>query len=153
MHTKRATLALLAAALALPALTALAGVRPFPADALRGKMNLGYFPDVTIDGKPRQFSAAGRIYNRDNLIQTSGSISGKDIVVNYTVDSAGFIHRAWILTQEEAAMTLPTTPLAAPVTDIPSGPPAPRPMAPPPSAPDPRPMALPAPAPTPAARQ
>ncbi len=133
MNITRATLALLAAALALPALTALAGVRPFPADALRGKMTLGYFPDLSIDGKARQFSAAGRIYNRDNLIQTSGSIDGQDIVVNYTVDGAGYINRVWILTGEEAAMTLPTTPPAVPVTltVTTSGPPQPRPVAPP----------------------
>ncbi|WP_332855170.1 hypothetical protein [Duganella sp. S19_KUP01_CR8] len=92
----------------LLSLSALAFERPFPANALRGKMTPGYFPDVSIDGKPRQLSPAARIFNRDNMIEMPAGLRGSDIVVNYTVDFQGFIDRIWILTAEEAAQKLPT---------------------------------------------
>lgn len=93
---------------ALLSLSALAFDRPFPANALRGKMTPGYFPEVSIDGKLRQLSPAARIFNRDNLIEMPAALRGSDIVVNYTVDSQGNIDRIWILTAEEAAQKLPT---------------------------------------------
>jgi len=93
---------------AMLSLSALAFDRPFPAHALRGKMTPGYFPDVSIDGKPRQLSPAARIFNRDNMIEMPAALRGSDIVVNYTVDSQGNIDRIWILTAEEAAQKLPT---------------------------------------------
>jgi hypothetical protein len=96
---------LLAAALALPAL---AIERPFPANVLRGKFTPGYFPDITLDGKARQLSPAGRIFNEDNRIEMPAAVRGKDLVVNYTVDSMGNIDRIWILTAEEAAQKVPT---------------------------------------------
>jgi hypothetical protein len=96
---------LLAAALALPAL---AIERPFPANVLRGKFTPGYFPDITLDGKGRQLSPAARIFNEDNRIEMPAAVRGKDLVVNYTVDSMGNIDRIWILTAEEAAQKVPT---------------------------------------------
>ena len=96
---------LLAAALALPAL---AIDRPFPANILRGKFTPGYFPDITMDGKARQLSPAARIFDEDNRIEMPAAVRGKDLVVNYTVDSMGNIDRIWILTAEEAAQKVPT---------------------------------------------
>ncbi|OFA02600.1 hypothetical protein [Duganella sp. HH101] len=93
----------------LMSLSALAFERPFPAHALRGKMTPGYFPDISIDGKPRQLSPAARIFNQDNMIEMPAAIRGSDIVVNYTVDMNGNIDRIWILTPEEAAQKLPTS--------------------------------------------
>lgn len=96
---------LLACATALPAW---AIERPFPAHVLRGKFTPGYFPDITLDGKPRQLSPAARIFNQDNMIEVPAALRGKDIVVNYTVDALGNIDRVWILTAEEAAQKVPT---------------------------------------------
>ncbi|MQA39851.1 hypothetical protein [Rugamonas aquatica] len=93
----------------LLSLSALAFERPFPAHALRGKMTPGYFPEVSIDGKPRQLSPAARIFNQDNMIEMPAALRGSDIVVNYTVDMNGNIDRIWILTPEEAAQKLPTS--------------------------------------------
>jgi hypothetical protein len=107
---------LLSCGLALLALPALAG-RPFPADALRGKMTLGYFPDLTMNGKARRFSPGARIFTEDNLSQVPASLGSSEFVVNYTVDGMGQINRVWILTQEEAAQTLPTE-APAPSTQI-----------------------------------
>jgi hypothetical protein len=96
---------LLTATLALPVL---AIDRPFPANVLRGKFTPGYFPDITLDGKARQLSPAARIFNEDNRIEMPAAVRGKDLVVNYTVDSMGNIDRIWILTAEEAAQKVPT---------------------------------------------
>ncbi|ELX10647.1 hypothetical protein Jab_2c27450 [Janthinobacterium sp. HH01] len=93
----------------LLSLSALAFERPFPAHALRGKMTPGYFPDISIDGKPRRLSPAARIFNQDNMIEMPAALRGSDIVVNYTVDMNGNIDRIWILTPEEAAQKLPTS--------------------------------------------
>ena len=95
------------------ALSALAQGRPFPANALRGKMKPGYFPDLKMDGKARQFAPSARIFNEDNLSEVPASLRGSDIVVNYTVDANGQISRVWILSREEAAQHLPA---AAPAT-------------------------------------
>jgi hypothetical protein len=137
--TKRSTLKVLAAAFAaaaLPLHLAHADVRPFPPNALRGKMTPGYYPDLTIDGKKRQLSPSGRIFNQDNMIEMPASLRGSDIVVNYTVDAMGYIDRVWILTRDEAALTLPTTPPAVVTPPKPvEAPPDPRPRNPPPATP------------------
>ncbi|MYM23187.1 hypothetical protein GTP46_11070 [Duganella sp. FT135W] len=96
---------LLAAALALPAL---AIDRPFPANVLRGKFTPGYFPDITLNGKARQLSPSARIFNEDNRIEMPAAVRGTDLVVNYTVDSMGYIDRIWILTADEVAQKVPS---------------------------------------------
>lgn len=105
---------LLSGALLALALPALADLRPFPANALRGKMTPGYFPDLKMDGKPRQFAPSARIFNEDNLSEVPASLRGSDIVVNYTVDANGQINRVWILSREEAAQPLPGAPATPP---------------------------------------
>jgi hypothetical protein len=89
------------------ALPAFAFERPFPANILRGKFTPGFFPDITLDGKPRQLSPSARIFNQENMIEMPAALRGKDIVVNYTVDGMGYIDRIWILTAEEAAQKVP----------------------------------------------
>jgi hypothetical protein len=81
--------------------------RPFPPDALRGKMTPGYFPDILIDGKPRRLAAGARIFNQDNMIAMPATLRGSDIVVNYTVDAAGMLERVWLLNDDEAARPAP----------------------------------------------
>ncbi|WP_374360698.1 hypothetical protein [Pseudoduganella danionis] len=100
LRTIRLALLLLAGAASL---SAQAFERPFPANAVRGKMTPAYFPEVLIDGKVRQLAPSARIFNQDNLIELPAAIRGSDLVVNYTVDSWGNIDRIWILTAEEAA--------------------------------------------------
>ena len=97
--------AALSASLSPPAL---AFERPFPPNALRGKMTPGYFPDLSIDGKARKLSPSARVFNEENTIDMPSSLRGKDIVVNYTVDATGDIDRIWILTRDEAARKVPT---------------------------------------------
>lgn len=104
MWIKRSVAALLAAVVALPLL---AGARPFPADIKRGRMTPGYYPDLTIDGKPRKLSPAARIFNQDNTIEMPASLRGSGMLVYYTEDANGDIKDVWILTDEEAAQDMP----------------------------------------------
>ncbi len=84
------------------ALPARADDRVFPPEARRGRMTPGYFPDITLDGKPRRLSPAGRIFNQDSLVEVPAALRGRDIVVNYTQNADGEIDRVWLLTPEEA---------------------------------------------------
>lgn len=103
---KRHFLLALAAAIALPSLPALAAdVRPFPANAKRGKIKFGYAPDIAIDGKLRQLSPAARIFSEENLTVVPNMLADATFIVNYTEDMNGYIDRIWILTQDE--MRLP----------------------------------------------
>lgn len=105
MWIKRSVAALLAAVVALPLL---ASARPFPADIKRGRMTPGYYPDLTMDGKPRKLSPAARIFNQDNMIDMPASLRGSGILVYYTEDANGDVKEVWILTDEEAAQDMPT---------------------------------------------
>lgn len=91
--------------LALLATTVFAFERPFPATAKRGTLTVGAFPQIELNGKARRLSAGARIFNQQNLIQMPASISGGNLVVNYTEDFQGEIDRVWILTDKEAAQT------------------------------------------------
>lgn len=96
---------LTAGLLALLATSAFALERPFPAVAKRGTLNLGAFPEIVLNGQSRRMSAAGRIYNRQNLIQMPASVTGSNLVVNYTEDFQGNVDRVWILNEQEAAQS------------------------------------------------
>jgi hypothetical protein len=107
-------------------LSAAALERPFPNDIKRGTMTLTNGQNLLINGKPRAFSGAIQIRNADNLIQMSGSISGKAMPINYLENFQGDIHRVWILTAEEAKQKHPTAPPPLPLPQPPQ-PPQPKP--------------------------
>ncbi|WP_151636798.1 hypothetical protein [Noviherbaspirillum aerium] len=77
--------------------------RPFPAQAKRGKMTPGAFPEIVIEGRTRQLAPGARIWNEDNLVQMPASLRGSGLAVNYTEDANGHIDRVWILTAAEAS--------------------------------------------------
>ena len=82
----------------------LAAPRPFPPAAKRGVLDMSSYPtSITVDGKSRNFSAAIRIYNRDNLIVMAGTLNGSKIIVRYQDNMNGDIDRVWILTTAEIA--------------------------------------------------
>ena len=96
---------LLAASILAIAVSAMAFERPFPPIAKRGKLVVGAYPAVLIDGKPRVLAAGGKIWNEDNLIQMPSSFDKVELVVNYTENDAGEIDRVWLLRPYEAAQT------------------------------------------------
>ncbi|MDQ7744966.1 hypothetical protein [Hydrogenophaga pseudoflava] len=103
--TRRRLLALAGAGLCTLATLAQAqnAPRTFPASALRGTLVVTQPPVIAIDGKPAQLSPGARIKGSDNLLVLSSAIVGKELLVNYTVESHGMVHDVWILTEAEAA--------------------------------------------------
>lgn len=79
-------------------------VRPFPATAKRGTLEVTSPPEVTINGTAARLSPGARIRGANNMLVMSGQIIGKSLTVNYTRDAQGAIHEVWILTEAEAAL-------------------------------------------------
>jgi hypothetical protein len=103
----------LAAALAvMPALAQ--SPRNFTAKALRGELVIVQPPDVRLNGQPARLAPGARIRDENNLVQLSGSLIDRRLVVNYTSDLSGNLLDVWVLTPEERArQPWPTSPAQA----------------------------------------
>ena len=95
-----ACFALAGLALALPSLSQ-GIIREAPKDVVLGVLVVTAPPIVTLDGKPDRLSPGSRIRDLNNMLVLSGSIVGKSLPVVYRRDSAGLVHEAWILTEDE----------------------------------------------------
>jgi hypothetical protein len=94
----------LTAALLLAALPAFAQApRTFPASALRGEIVVRLPPEIELNGQPARLAPGARIVDERNLLQLSGALVGKRLVVHYTRDNMGQPHQVWILTPAERA--------------------------------------------------
>ena len=85
------------------AATASAQLRSIPEDAKRGHLRYVREMIVEIDGDQVRLSPGAQIRNTDNRIVLPGSLPQDNLLVKYSSDAAGMIHRVWILTQDEAA--------------------------------------------------
>ncbi|MBN8510303.1 MAG: hypothetical protein J0L57_17060 [Burkholderiales bacterium] len=92
-----ASLVLLAAA--WPALAQ----RNFTQQALRGELVVGQPPEVSLNGKPARLAPGARIRDENNIVQLSGTLSGRKLVVFYTLEPGGEVLDVWILNAEERA--------------------------------------------------
>jgi hypothetical protein len=77
-------------------------MRNFPKAAKRGVLEVVAPPEIKINGKPERLSPGARIRGSNNLIVMSGTLMGKEIVVNYVRDTQGMVHDVWILNAIEA---------------------------------------------------
>jgi hypothetical protein len=77
-------------------------LRRFPEMAMRGTLQVGAPPLVLLNGKQAELAPGARIFNEQNMLLLSGSISGGKYLVNYTLDMFGQLKDVWILTPEEA---------------------------------------------------
>jgi hypothetical protein len=94
--------ALLAATLvALPAAAQVQ--RNFPANALRGELVIVQPPDVLLNGHAARLAPGARIRNENNLLEMSGALVGRRLVVNYTRELSGQLLEVWLLTPSESA--------------------------------------------------
>ncbi len=78
-------------------------LRAFPPNALRGTIEVLQSPEVALNDKPARLAASARIFGPDNLIKVPASVTGAKLVVNYTLDTQGYLRDVWILTPAEAA--------------------------------------------------
>ena len=93
--------ATLSAAIVLP--LAAQTARPFPANALRGALQVTQAPELQLNSQPARLSPGARIRGTDNMLQLSASLTGQSLLVHYTQDPSGLVHEVWILTPDEAA--------------------------------------------------
>ncbi len=78
-------------------------LRGFPPTALRGTIEVLQSPEVALNDKPARLAASARIFGPDNLIKVPAAVMGAKLVVNYTLDTQGYLRDVWILTPAEAA--------------------------------------------------
>ena len=85
-------------------------IRPFPKDAKRAELVVFSAPDITLDGKADRLSPGVRIIGARNNLVLSGTLVNQALIVNYTRDNTGLVHRVWVLTSEEAKQKMPGQP-------------------------------------------
>ena len=85
-------------------------VRPFPAAAQRGVMQITYPPEMLLNGQTARLSPGARIRGTNNLLVLSGSLAGQSLLVNYVRDPQGMIHEVWLLNNTEAQQPMAGAP-------------------------------------------
>ena len=79
-------------------------VRPFPANAKRGVLEVQAWPTVLLNGEAERLSPGSRIRGVNNMLMMSGQLAGQRLVVNYTRDGQGMVHEVWVLNPHEAQL-------------------------------------------------
>ena len=97
---------LVSLALAAAATATLAQMRLIPPDAKRGTLVPVQGMTVEIDGKRIELSAGAQVRDARNLIVLPNALP-KESLVKYQLDASGRLHRAWILSPQEAALQDP----------------------------------------------
>ena len=76
--------------------------RFFPPHAYRGELKAHQYPNYKIGSRSYRMSAAGRIFNQQNLIIMPVSLQQQTAEIMYVVDINGQLSAMWLLTGEEA---------------------------------------------------
>lgn len=95
------------AGMSFPGFAQIPDVRNFPANTKRGVLNMSQYPDVLIDGKPRNTAPGLRIYDDQNMFMLPTQVTGNYIIINYLEDNFGEVIKIWILTDAERKIVLP----------------------------------------------
>ena len=82
-------------------------VRPFPAEAKRGVMEVQAGHSILINGAVERLSPGARIRGVNNMLVMSGQMVGQKVLVNYTRDAQGSVHQVWVLNGYEARQERP----------------------------------------------
>ncbi len=88
-------------------------VRPFPANALRGNLQITQPPELLLNGQAARLSPGARIRGVNNMLVMSSSLVGQTLVVNYVRDAQGMVHEVWLLNATEARQRMPGAPAPA----------------------------------------
>ena len=82
--------------------------RQFPANVLRGTLEVLQGSEILLDYKPSRLSPGGRIRGINNTLVLPASLIGMQYTVNFTRDLYGNVHQVWLLTNLEAAQKIKT---------------------------------------------
>lgn len=77
--------------------------RNFPANALRGVLAVAQPPEALLNGQPARLAPGARVRDENNLLQVTGVLAGRRMVVNYTRDLNGQLLNVWVLRADEIA--------------------------------------------------
>ena len=77
-------------------------VRSIPGDARRAQIEHVEGTAIRMSGKKMQLSSGAQIRDTSNRIIQPAAVPPR-VLVKYTLDTEGSVHRVWILTQQEAA--------------------------------------------------
>ncbi len=87
-------------------------VREFPKNALRGEMVVLAPPEISMDGQPDRLSPGARLRGSNNLLVLTGQVINQKLAVNYLRDNTGLVQQVWILTDAEAKLKRPNSPVS-----------------------------------------
>jgi hypothetical protein len=85
---------------------ATAQLRTIPDEAQLGMMRHLEAMQVEVDGTPQELSPGAQIRDADNRLVLPASLQER-AQVRYLLDSAGLVHRVWILSAPESAALPP----------------------------------------------
>ena len=77
-------------------------MRNFPANVLRGTLEVQNPPDVLLDGKSDRLSPGSRIRGANRMLVLSATLVGQQLPVVYLREPGGMLHEVWVLTEAEA---------------------------------------------------
>jgi hypothetical protein len=77
--------------------------RLFPAQALRGELQITTPPEAVLNSQPARLAPGARIRDINNMMALSAALVGMTLKVNYTIEPGGLIKDVWILRAEEVA--------------------------------------------------
>ena len=76
-------------------------IRPFPVNALRGKLLVVAPPDIRIDGRVEKLAPGARIRDLQNMFIMSGALIGREFTVNFTREPSGLVRDIWVLSEAD----------------------------------------------------
>ena len=77
-------------------------LRTFPANAVRGTLEVQTPPEVLLDGKTDRLSPGSRIRGPNGMLVLSAALAGHKLPVVYLREPGGMVHEVWVLTEPEA---------------------------------------------------
>ena len=87
--------------------------RRFARNALRGEVVFASYPELLLNGRPARLAPGARVKDANNLAVIPNQVQGKKYIVNYVLDTTGYVHDVWILRPDEIANPWPRSPQEA----------------------------------------
>jgi hypothetical protein len=77
--------------------------RRIPGQAVLGTLNIGVFPQASVNGRTVTLAPGFRLLDRDSRIVVPSTVSGRNQQVAYVTGPVGEVLTAWLLTDGELA--------------------------------------------------
>jgi hypothetical protein len=85
--------------------------RNFPPEAQFGELQVGNFPEVTLNGAAIRTTPGFRLFSPERTLVFASSYQGQKLAVGYVIEpQTQWLHTAWILTPAEIEKHKPVKP-------------------------------------------